>query len=108
MASLAVIRRQKPESPIQSVHSLINRESEDDLIPHRMQYEIQKLTHLFQRPLEQIENMQKTIEYFTKRDTTFDKKIEEIYQKAKKLGERDNKIQGLTLACIIFFTSFLE
>ncbi|MDI6510902.1 hypothetical protein [Bacillus wiedmannii] len=59
MAAVAVIQRQKQESPIQSVHSLINRESEDDLIPHRMQYEIQKLTHSLQKQIEQIEDMQK-------------------------------------------------
>ncbi|KAA0778778.1 hypothetical protein DN392_02185, partial [Bacillus sp. BB51/4] len=33
---------------------------------------------------QQIEDMQKMIEYIAKRDTDFDKKIEEIYQEAKK------------------------
>ncbi|MES5949628.1 hypothetical protein [Bacillus cereus group sp. MG6] len=33
---------------------------------------------------QQIENMQKMIEYIAKRDTTFDKKIKEIYQEVKK------------------------
>ncbi|WP_255293929.1 hypothetical protein [Bacillus toyonensis] len=39
-ASVAVIRRQKQESSIQSVQPLINKESEDVLIPHKIQYEI--------------------------------------------------------------------
>ncbi|PGZ09750.1 hypothetical protein COE30_07195 [Bacillus cereus] len=122
-ASVAVIRRQKQESPIQSVQPLINKESKDDLLPHKMRYEIQKLANSFQRQIEQIEeqnqmiisklqaseeteveikkqllesqkrekekdqqieDMQKMIEYIAKRDTAFDKKIEEIYQEAKK------------------------
>lgn len=122
-ASVAVIRRQKKESPIQSVQPLINKELKDDLIPHKMQYEIQKLANSFQKQIEQIEeqnqmiisklqaseeteieikkqllesqkrekekdqqieDMQKMIEYIAKRDTAFDKKIEEIYQEAKK------------------------
>ncbi|QWG42862.1 hypothetical protein EXW35_32075 (plasmid) [Bacillus mycoides] len=122
-ASVAVIRRQKKESPIQSVQPLINKESKDDLIPHKIQYEIQKLANSFQKQIEQIEeqnqmiisklqaseeteieikkqllesqkrekekdqqieDMQKMIEYIAKRDTAFDKKIEEIYQEAKK------------------------
>ncbi|PGL59089.1 helix-turn-helix domain-containing protein [Bacillus cereus] len=122
-ASVAVIRRQKKESPIQSVQPLINKESKDNLIPHKMQYEIQKLANSFQKQIEQIEeqnqmiisklqaseeteieikkqllesqkrekekdqqieDMQKMIEYIAKRDTAFDKKIEEIYQEAKK------------------------
>ncbi|PEC18959.1 hypothetical protein COM96_27790, partial [Bacillus cereus] len=33
---------------------------------------------------QQIEDMQKMIEYIAKRDTAFDKKIEEIYQETKK------------------------
>lgn len=121
--SVAVIRRQKKELPIQSVQPLINKELKDDLIPHKMQYEIQKLANSFQRQIEQIEeqnqmiisklqaseeteieikkqllesqkrekekdqqieDMQKMIEYIAKRDTAFDKKIEEIYQEAKK------------------------
>lgn len=122
-ASVAVIRRQKKESPIQGVQPLINKELKDDLIPHKMQYEIQKLANSFQKQIEQIEeqnqiiisklqaseeteieikkqllesqkrekekdqqieDMQKMIEYIAKRDTAFDKKIEEIYQEAKK------------------------
>lgn len=122
-ASVAVIRRQKQESPIQSVQPLINKELKDDLIPHKMRYEIQKLANSFQKQIEQIEeqnqmiisklqaseeteieikkqlsesqkrekekdqqieDMQKMIEYIAKRDTAFDKKIEEIYQEAKK------------------------
>ncbi|PGT67181.1 hypothetical protein COD86_16645 [Bacillus cereus] len=122
-ASLAVIRRQRQKSPIQSVQPLINKESDDNLIPHKMQYEIQKIANSFQKQIEQIEeqnqmiisklqafeeteieikkellesqkrekekdqqieDMQKMIEYITKRDTAFDKKIEEIYQEAKK------------------------
>ncbi|SDZ43826.1 helix-turn-helix domain-containing protein [Bacillus sp. 166amftsu] len=122
-ASVAVIRRQKQESPIQSVQQLINKESKDDLIPHKIRYEIQNLANSFQKQIEQIEeqnqmiisklqaseeteieikkqllesqkrekekdqqieDMQKMIEYIAKRDTVFDKKIEEIYQKAKK------------------------
>lgn len=122
-ASVAVIRRQKQESPIQSVQPLINKESKDDLLPHKMRYEIQKLANSFQKQIEQIEeqnqmiisklqaseetevemkkqllesqkrerekdqqieDMQKMIEYIAKRDTAFDKKIEEIYQEAKK------------------------
>ncbi|MGE6600062.1 helix-turn-helix domain-containing protein [Bacillus proteolyticus] len=122
-ASVAVIRRQKKESPTQSVQPLINKELKDDLIPHKMQYEIQKLANSFQKQIEQIEeqnqmiisklqaseeteieikkqllesqkrekekdqqieDMQKMIEYIAKRDTAFDKKIEEIYQEAKK------------------------
>ncbi|WP_261782691.1 MULTISPECIES: hypothetical protein [unclassified Bacillus (in: firmicutes)] len=53
-AFIAVIRRQKQELPLQSVQSLINKESKEDVISHKI------------------------------RDTTFDKKIEEIYQEAKK------------------------
>lgn len=122
-ASVAVIRRQKKESPTQSVQPLINKELKDDLIPHKMQYEIQKLANSFQKQIEQIEeqnqmiisklqaseeteieikkqllesqkrekekdqqieDMQKMIDYIAKRDTAFDKKIEEIYQEAKK------------------------
>ena len=122
-ASVAVIRRQKQESPIQSVQPLINKGLKDDLIPHKMRYEIKKLTNSFQKQIEQIEeqnqmiisklqaseeteieikkqllesqkrekekdqqieDMQKMIEYIAKRDTAFDKKIEEIYQEAKK------------------------
>ncbi|MGX5576074.1 helix-turn-helix domain-containing protein [Bacillus toyonensis] len=122
-ASVAVIRRQKKESPIQSVQPLINKESKDDLIPHKIQYEIRKLANSFRKQIEQIEeqnqmiisklqaseeteieikkqllesqkrekekdeqieDMQKMIEYIAKRDTAFDKKIEEIYQEAKK------------------------
>jgi biotin operon repressor len=122
-ASVAVIRRQKKESPIQSVQPLINKEPKDDLIPHKMQYEIRKLTNSFQKQIEQIEeqnqmiisklqaseeteieikkqllasqkretekdkqieDMQKMIDYISKRDTAFDKKIEEIYHEAKK------------------------
>lgn len=122
-ASVAVIRRQKQESSIQNVQPLINKESKDDLIPHKMRYEIQKLANSFQKQIEQIEeqnqmiisqlqaseeteieikkqllesqkrekekdqqieDMQKMIEYIAKRDTAFDKKIEEIYQEAKK------------------------
>ena len=51
-ASVVVIRRQKQELPLQSVQSLINKESKEDVIPHKI------------------------------RDTTFYKKIEEIYQEA--------------------------
>ncbi|MED1287482.1 hypothetical protein [Bacillus mycoides] len=122
-ASVAVIRRQKKESSIQSVQPLINKESKGDLIPHKIQFEIQKLANSFQKQIEQIEeqnqmiifklqaseeteveikkqllesqkrekekdqqieDMQKMIEYIAKRDTAFDKKIEEIYQEAKK------------------------
>lgn len=122
-ASVAVIRRQKQESSIQSVQPLINKESEDFLIPHKIQYEIQKLANSFQKQIEQIEeqnqliisklqaseeteieikkqllesqkrekekdqqieDMHKMIEYISKRDIAFDKKIEEIYQEAKK------------------------
>ncbi|WP_242480023.1 hypothetical protein [Bacillus cereus group sp. N21] len=122
-ASVAVIRRQKQKSPIQSVQSLINKESKDDLISHKMRYEIQKLANSFQKQIEQIEeqnqmiisklqaseeteveikkqllesqkrekekdqqieDMQKMIEYISERDIAFDKKIEEIYQEAKK------------------------
>ncbi|WP_240523025.1 hypothetical protein [Bacillus toyonensis] len=122
-ASVAVIRRQKQESPLQSVQPLINKESKDDVIPHKIRYEIQKLANSFQKQIEQIEeqnqmiffklqasekteieikkqllesqkrekekdqqieNMQKMIEYISNRDTTFDKKIKEIYQEAKK------------------------
>ncbi|MCD4642134.1 hypothetical protein AR454_00860 [Bacillus mycoides] len=122
-ASVAVIRRQKQESPIQSVQPLINKESEGNLIPHKMQYEIRKLANSFQKQIEQIEeqnqmiisklqaseeteieikkqllesqkrekekdqqieDMHKMIEYISKRDIAFDKKIEEIYQEAKK------------------------
>ncbi|MGH1146178.1 hypothetical protein COM13_27770 [Bacillus pseudomycoides] len=122
-ASVAVIRRQKQKSPIQSVQPLINKESKDDLISHKMQYEIQKLANSFQKQIkqieeqnqmiisklqaseeteveikkqllesqkrekekdQQIEDMQKMIEYISKRDIAFDKKIEEIYQEAKK------------------------
>ncbi|MBO1583279.1 helix-turn-helix domain-containing protein [Bacillus sp. XF8] len=122
-ASVAVIRRQKQKSPIQSVRSLINKESKDDLISHEMRYEIQKLANSFQKQIEQIEeqnqmiisklqaseeteveikkqllesqkrekekdqqieDMQKMIEYISERDLAFDKKIEEIYQEAKK------------------------
>ncbi|MEN1939408.1 hypothetical protein AAIE21_28935 [Paenibacillus sp. 102] len=122
-ASVAVIRRQKQKSPIQSVQPLINKESKDDLISHKMRYEIQKLANSFQKQIEQIEeqnqmiisklqafeeteveikkqllesqkrekekdqqieDMQKMIEYISKRDIAFDKKIEEIYQEAKK------------------------
>ncbi|WP_240522765.1 hypothetical protein [Bacillus pseudomycoides] len=122
-ASVAVIRRQKQKSPIQSMQSLINKESKDDLISHKMRYEIQKLANSFQKQIEQIEkqnqmiisklqaseeteveikkqllesqkrekekdqqieDMQKMIEYISERDIAFDKKIEEIYQEAKK------------------------
>ncbi|WP_265960276.1 hypothetical protein [Bacillus sp. DHT2] len=122
-ASVAVIRRQKHKSPIQSVQPLINKESKDDLISHKMRYEIQKLANSFQKQIEQIEeqnqmiisklqaseeteveikkqllesqkrekekdqqieDMQKMIEYISERDIAFDKKIEEIYQEAKK------------------------
>ncbi|EOP61566.1 helix-turn-helix domain-containing protein [Bacillus pseudomycoides] len=122
-ASVAVIRRQKQKSPIQSVQPLINKESKDDLISHKMRYEIQKLANSFQKQIEQIEeqnqmiisklqaseeteveikkqllesqkrekekdqqieDMQKMIEYISERDIAFDKKIEEIYQEAKK------------------------
>lgn len=122
-ASVAVIRRQKQKSPIQSVQPLINKESKDDLISHKMRYEIQKLANSFQKQIEQIEkqnqmiisklqaseeteveikkqllesqkrekekdqqieDMQKMIEYISERDIVFDKKIEEIYQEAKK------------------------
>ncbi|QWH75531.1 hypothetical protein EXW59_01335 (plasmid) [Bacillus mycoides] len=122
-ASVAVIRRQKKESPIQSVQPLINKESKDDLISNKIRYEIQKLANSFQKQMkqieeqnqmiisklqafketeieikkqllgsqkrekekdQQIEDMQKMIKYLAKRDTDFDKKIEEIYQKAKK------------------------
>lgn len=122
-ASVAVIRRQKQKSPIQSVQPLINKESKDDLISHKMRYEIQKLANSFQKQIkqieeqnqmiisklqaseeteveikkqllesqkrekekdQQIEDMQKMIEYISKRDIAFDKKIEEIYQEAKK------------------------
>ncbi|WP_255287435.1 hypothetical protein [Bacillus pseudomycoides] len=122
-ASVAVIRRQKQKSPIQSVQLLINKESKDDLVSHKMRYEIQKLANSFQKQIEQIEeqnqmiisklqaseeteveikkqllesqkrekekdqqieDMQKMIEYISERDIAFDKKIEEIYQEAKK------------------------
>ncbi|MFV8521302.1 hypothetical protein [Bacillus sp. SBS7] len=122
-ASVAVIRRQKQKSPIQIVQPLINKESKDDLISHKMRYEIQKLANSFQKQIEQIEeqnqmiisklqasaeteveikkqllesqkrekekdqqieDMQKMIEYISERDIAFDKKIEEIYQEAKK------------------------
>ncbi|PGE05109.1 helix-turn-helix domain-containing protein [Bacillus pseudomycoides] len=122
-ASVAVIRRQKQKSPIQSVQPLINKESKDDLVSHKMRYEIQKLANSFQKQIEQIEeqnqmiisklqaseeteveikkqllesqkrekekdqqieDMQKMIEYISERDIAFDKKIEEIYQEAKK------------------------
>lgn len=122
-ASVAVIRRQKQKSPIQSVQPLINKESKDDLVSHKMRYEIQKLANSFQKQIEQIEeqnqmiisklqaseeteveikkqllesqkrekekdqqieDMQKMIEYISERDIVFDKKIEEIYQEAKK------------------------
>lgn len=122
-ASVAVIRRQKQKSPIQSVQPLINKESKDDLISYKMRYEIQKLANSFQKQIEQIEeqnqiilsklqaseeteveikkqllesqkrekekdqqieDMQKMIEYISERDIAFDKKIEEIYQETKK------------------------
>lgn len=60
-ASVAVIRRQKRESPIQSMQTLINKESKDDLIPHKMQYEIQKLANSFQKQIEQIEEQNQMI-----------------------------------------------
>ncbi|WP_257143901.1 helix-turn-helix domain-containing protein [Bacillus pseudomycoides] len=60
-ASVALIRRQKQESPIQSVQSLINKESKDDLIPHKMRYEIQKLANSFQKQIEQIEEQNQMI-----------------------------------------------
>lgn len=122
-ASVAVIRRQKQKSPIQSVQPLINKESKDNLISYKMRYEIQKLANSFQKQIEQIEeqnqiilsklqaseeteveikkqllesqkrekekdqqieDMQKMIEYISERDIAFDKKIEEIYQETKK------------------------
>ncbi|KUH42304.1 hypothetical protein M2E15_2396 [Bacillus mycoides] len=46
VASIAVIRRQKQKSPIQSVHSLINKESVDDLIPRK----IKQVPHYLQSP----------------------------------------------------------
>ncbi|KAB2393349.1 MULTISPECIES: helix-turn-helix domain-containing protein [Bacillus cereus group] len=95
-ASVAVIRRQKKESPIQSMQSLINKESMDDLVPHKIRYEIQKLANSFQKQIERIEEQNQMI--ISKLQASEETEIEvkkQLLESQKRGKEKDQQIEDM-------------